>query len=76
MVNAAVQVTVSPPVVAVTSRSPNVASGSIVIYATASVAEFICVLLIVMPGPLRDATVTLLEKLVFEPVIVTSRLAP
>jgi len=76
IVNAALQVTISVSVVAVTSRSPNVAPGSMVIFATASVAEFTCVLLTVMPVPLKDAKVTSLVKLEFEPVIVTSRVAP
>ena len=78
MVNAAVQVTISVSVVAVTSRSPNVASGAMVIVATAWVGSVsvTTVLMTVIPVPLKDATVTPLEKLVFEPVIVTSRVAP
>jgi len=78
MVNAAVQFTVSPPVVAVTSRSFNVASEAMVIVAMAWVGSLsvTTVLLTVMPGPLNVATVTPLEKLVFEPVIVISRVAP
>ena len=76
MVNAAVQVTVSVSVVAVTSRAPTVAPGAMLIFATASVAEFTCVLLTVIPLPLKAATVTPLIKFVFMPVIVTSRVAP
>ena len=75
-VNAAEQVTVSPPVVAVTLRAPNVAPESMVIVAITSVAKINTVLLTVIPVPLKDATVTPLEKLVFKPVIVTSRVAP
>ena len=78
MVNAAVQVIISVSVVAVTSRSPNVASGAMVIVATARVGSVsgTTVLMTVIPVPLKDATVTPLEKLVFDPVIVTSRVAP
>jgi len=75
-VNAAVQVTTSGPVVAVTSHAPNDAPGAMLIFATASVAEFTCVLLTVIPLPLNDATVTPAVKFVFRPVIVTSRVDP
>ena len=76
MVNAVGQVTISVPVVTVTSRAPTVAPGSMVILATASVVEFTFVLLTVMPVPLKDATVTPSAKLVSTPVIVTSRVVP
>jgi len=46
------------------------------IFATASVAEFTCVLLTVIPLPLNDATVKPAVKFVFRPVIVTSRVYP
>ena len=71
--NAAVQATTSLPVVTVTSRAPTGASRAMVIFTTASVVEFTCMLLTVMPVPLKDATVKPAVKFVFRPVIVTSR---
>ena len=76
MVNAAVQVTISVPVVTVTSHTPTVALGAMVICAIAWVGELTTVLLTVMPVLLNDALVRPFEKLVFDPVMVTSRVAP
>ena len=76
MVNATGQVTVSPPVVTVTSRAPTGASRAMVIVATAWVRSVTTVLMTVIPLPLKDATVKPLEKLVSTPVMVTSRFAP
>ena len=76
MVNAAGQVTVSPPVVTVTSQAPNGASEAMVIVATARAGEITRVLLTVMPVLLKDALVTPFTKLVSAPVMVTSRVAP
>ena len=63
MVNAAVQVTISVSVVAVTSRAPTVAPGSMVIFATASVAEFTCVLLTVIAGAAKRRNGNIIRKI-------------
>ncbi len=75
-VNAAGHVTVSPPVVTVTSHAPNGASAAMVIVATARAGEITRVLLTVMPVLLKDALVTPFSTLVSAPVMVTSRVAP
>jgi len=76
MVNATGQVTVSPPVVTVTSRAPTGASRAMVIFATAWAGEITRVLLTVMPVLLKDALLKPSTKLVSTPVMVTSRFAP
>ena len=76
MVNAAVQVTISVPVVTVTSHAPTGASEAMVIFTTAWAGEITRVLLTVMPVQLKDALLTPSTKLVSTPVMVTSRVAP
>ena len=77
IVNAAGQVIISVPVVTVTLRAPNVAPAAMVILATASVGALTFVLLTVIPRTAESAQrITLVEKLVFAPVIVTLRVAP
>ena len=55
MVNAAVQVTISVPVVTVTSHAPTGASAAMVIFATAWAGEVTRVLLTVIPVQMKDA---------------------
>jgi hypothetical protein len=75
-VNAPAQVTVSVPVVTVTSRAVAAAPALMVILATATVGDVTVVVLTVMPVPLKAATLTPFTKLVFVPVMVTSRVVP
>ena len=69
MVNAATQLTTSVPVVTVTSPAATGAAGAMVIFTTASVAEFTCMLLTVIPLPLKDAMLKPAAKLVSAPVM-------
>ena len=75
IVKAAVQVTISVPVVTVTSHAPSGAFVAMVIFAITSVEEVTVMLLTVIPVQ-KDAFESSCVKLVFEPVIVTSRVAP
>ena len=73
-VKAAVQITISAPVVTVTSHAPKGASAAMVIFAITSVEEVIVMLLTVIPVQ-KDA-IEASVKLVSVPVMVTSRVAP
>ena len=74
IVNAAVQVIISVPVVTVTLRAPNVAPAAMVILATASVeALTLCAVDRNTGAAESRSRKHHSAKLVFDPVIVTSR---